>query len=79
MANLRIKVTRAGKPVPNAEVFIGHLGKGLTNAEGRAEKTLPGSPFQVPVVMPIVIKGEGFQMGIANALLEADTDYVVEV
>ena len=70
-----VKVKRNGKALKDAEVIINTDGSGLTNTQGVFKIKLSKSG---PIVLPIVIRGEGFEYG-SSVVLEPDKLLEIEV
>ncbi len=63
-----VKVKRNGKALKDVEVILNTDGAGRTNTKGEFKVKLNKSG---PIVIPIVIRGEGFSHG-SSVVLEPD-------
>lgn len=78
MATVFIKVTRGGEPVKGARVTIGEgLKEFTTGINGIISRTVPED--WGPMVVLIMVEGEGFTMGGGPYKLERDKELVLEV
>lgn len=71
-----VKVKRNGKAVAGAQVIVNIEGHGITDSKGVMKLKLGKDG---PIAVPIVIRGEGFCMGMSGAVLEPNTLLEIEV
>jgi len=71
-----VRVTRGGSPVKGAQVIINTDGGGVTNARGIVRIEIDKD---FPIAAPIVVRGEGFAMGMCGAVLEPNELLEIEI
>ncbi len=78
MAQVSLRVMRAGEPLTGAKVIVGEgLKEFTTNAQGRVTKNVPSD--WGPEAVQIIIEAPGITMGGGPYKLERDVELVIEV